>query len=251
MKYIFFICVLFLAVSCNTVTTSPKKLTKITAKNIAIDTTLMADAKIDSMIAPYKEKLVNEMQRVLTKAPLDFNKKAMGMQSTLGNLMADLCYEIANPIYLEKTKQNIDFAMFNSGGLRAPISAGNVTKESAFKLMPFENEFVVVELSGEKIIELVTYLIQNKTAHPLSKQMQLTIKNNTFELSIGGKKFDQNKNYTVLTSDYLQTGGDRMNFFKKPIFLTKLNYKIRDAIIVYFEKETELKAVIDNRVIVQ
>ncbi|WP_299016916.1 5'-nucleotidase [uncultured Polaribacter sp.] len=251
MKYISFICFLLLAISCNTATTSPKNLTKITAKNIAIDSTLVADAKIDSMIAPYKEKMVSEMNRVLTKTAVDITKKAIGMQSTLGNLIADLSYEMANPIYQQKTKQNIDFAMFNSGGLRAPISAGNVTKESAFKLMPFENEFVVVELSREKIIELVNYLIQNKTAHPLSKQIQLTIINDDFDLLINGKKFDKNKNYRVLTSDYLQTGGDRMNFFKNPISLTKLNYKIRDAIIAYFEKEVELKAVIDNRIIVQ
>lgn len=247
-KPFYFIGFLLFVFSC---TQPEKNLTKITAKNIAIDTTLVSSAKIDSFIAPYKEKLVNEMERVLSYTPIDLSKKSTNMQSTLGNLLADLCVEIANPMFAEKTNQNIDFAMFNSGGLRAVISKGNVTKESAFKLMPFDNELVVVTLTGDKIDALVQYFIKNKSAHPLSKHITLTIKEDHYKLKINGATFDANKTYTVLTSDYLQGGGDRMNFFKNPKKLTTLNYKVRDAIIDYFEKVDTLKTAIDNRVILK
>ena len=114
--------------------------------------------------------------------------------------------------------------------------------------MPFENEFVVVNLKSDKIIALINYFIQNKTAHPLSKNIELSIDGNDYILKINGKIFDKNKTYSVLTTDYLQGGGDKMNFFKDPVKLTKLDYKMRDAIIHYFKKVDTLRTTIDNRV---
>jgi len=170
------------------------------------------------------------------------------MQSTLGNLMADMCFEMGNGIFKKNTKTSIDFSMLNYGGIRAIITAGAVTKKDAFKLMPFENELVVVKLSGNKVLELVEFFIQNKTAHPLSKNITLEIEENGYSLKINGELFDKNKMYYVLTNDYLQSGGDKMDFFKNPEALIKLDYKVRDAIIQYFKKVDTLKVAIDNRV---
>ncbi len=228
-----------------------RSLTKITAKTIAIDSTIQPSVKINRIIAPYKEKLINEMGKVLSHTPKNITKKNIEIQSTLGNLMADMCFKMASPIFKEKTNTSIDFAMFNYGGLRAIIPAGNVTKEHAFKLMPFENELVVATLSGDKIIELVNYFIKNKEAHPLSKSITLVIKKNNYALKINSKEFNKNKTYNVLTSDYLQDGGDKMSFFKNPKKLTNLDYKVRNAIIHYFEKVDTLKTAIDKRVIIE
>ena len=49
----------------------------------------------------------------------------------------------------------------------------------------------------------------------------------------------------------MQSGGDKMNFFANPVQLTKLDVKIRDAILTHFRKKDTLKSVIDNRVIVK
>lgn len=246
----YFLCFFLVFTSCKK-TTTKTHLTKITAKNIAVDSTISSSKKINDFVAPYKEKLTAEMQKVLSHASKNFTKDDGKMQSSLGNLMADLCFDIANPIFKKNNNKAIDFAMFNHGGMRATIPKGKVTKENAFKLMPFENELVVVTLTGEKITELVEYFIRNKRAHPLSKNIELTIKNDDYSLKINGKPFDKTKTYTVLTSDFLQGGGDKMVFFKNPKELTKLNYKMRDAIINYFEKTDTLQATIDNRVILE
>ena len=230
---------------------SEKQLVTITAKNIAIDNTIKASEEIVRVIHPYKEKLVSEMQEVLCYSPKEIVKNDGNMQSSLGNLMADMCFEMANPIFIEKTKATIDFVLFNNGGIRASLPAGKITKEHAFKLMPFDNEFVVVTLSGEKVLELVAYFIKSKKAHPVSKSIQLTIGKNYNTVKIRGKIFDKNKTYHVLTTDYLQGGGDRMNFFKKPKQQILLNYKMRDAIIDYFRKKDTLHTATDNRIIIK
>lgn len=248
MRFFYLIIALLLFFSCQQVSNVP---TKIIAKNIAVDSTTKSSTAIDSVVSIYSKDLTKEIKKVLSYTPKDLVRTDGVMQSTLGNLMADLCYEIANPIFKEKTKKSIDFAMFNYGGIRAGIPKGEVTVENAFNLMPFENEFVVAELKGEKIIQLVSYFIKNNRAHPLSKQVQLIINKGDYSLKINQKPFDKKKTYKVLTSDYLQSGGDKMNFFGNPIQLTKLDVKIRDAILIHFRKKDTLKSIIDNRVLVK
>jgi 2',3'-cyclic-nucleotide 2'-phosphodiesterase (5'-nucleotidase family) len=248
MKLFHFLFLFLVLLSCKNV---DRNLSKITAKIVVIDSTIEPSIKIERMIAPYKEKLIDEMEQVLSYTSKDLTRKTFAMQSTLGNLKADMCFEMSTTLFKEKTNTAIDFAMFNYGGLRASISAGSVTKAEAFKLMPFENELVVVNITAKKVVALINYFIQNKTAHPLSKNIALLIKENTYKLKINDQTFDKNKTYNVLTSDYLQDGGDKMNFFKNPERLTKLNYKVRDAIINYFEKVDTLKISIDKRIIIE
>jgi 2',3'-cyclic-nucleotide 2'-phosphodiesterase (5'-nucleotidase family) len=238
----------FLLASCNSKTF---KNNKITAKTTTIDSSITTTPAIDSTIAPYKKKLLSEINKALTTSSKKLVRTDGELQSSLGNLMADMCYDIANPIFREKTGKNIDFAMFNYGGIRAGLPEGNITNRHAFELMPFENSLVVAELSGKKIEELVSYFIAGAKAHPLSKNIQLELQGSAYTLHIQGKPFDPNKTYTVLTSDYLQGGGDRMDFFKDPVQLTLLDYKVRDAIIKYFKSVTTLTPQLDQRVVVK
>lgn len=225
--------------------------TKIVGTTSEIDSTTIADSTYVKVIAPYREKMIKEVNTVLTYTSTDLVRTDGRMQSTLGNLMADLSYIKANPLFKKATGKDIDFALLNYGGIRSGVFTGNVTFRNAFQLMPFENTLVVVELTAEKVQELVNYFINNNRAHPLSKQVQLIISENEHSLKIHGKVFDKSKTYYVLTSDYLQSGGDRMDFFKNPVQLYKLDYKVRDAIVDYFKSVDTLHSTLDNRVILK
>lgn len=246
---------LFLIFSILTLVSCQKEklyISQIRANTIVVDTTLVADSLITATIFPFKEKMVKEVNTIISYTPKNLVRTDGNMQSTLGNLLADLCYERANPIVINATGKKIDFAMFNYGGIRAGIYKGAVTNRHAFELMPFENTLVAVELSGEKIMELITYFIKNKRAHPLSKQLQLTINTDlTYALSVHQKKFDDTKTYIVLTTDYLQSGGDNMSFFNDPISMVKTDYKMRDAIMDEFKSLDTIYAKLDNRIIVK
>ncbi len=223
------------------------KLVKIEGKQTIINETITSDKTIENIIEPYREKVEKEMTTVISYTPINLYRNDGDLESSLGNLMADLCYERANPVFNARTGKNIDFAMFNYGGIRAGISKGNITNENAFNLMPFENSLVVVELTSEKIKELVNYLIEENTAHPLSKQFNLAVTENGYNLKINNVPLDNSKTYFVLTSDYLQTGGDNMNFFKDPVNIHKLDYKVRNAIIDYFKEKDTIKVSLDGR----
>ncbi len=60
----------------------------------------------------------------------------------------------------------------------------------------------------------------------------MNIKNNLPEqVVINGKEFDINKDYMVLTSDYIASGGDDSKGFGNPISKKVLGLKIREALL--------------------
>jgi len=225
----------------------PQHLVRIEGKQLNINEEIISKKDIDELVEPYKLKVEKEMHTVLSYTPIELNRFDGKLESSLGNLMADLSYEKANFVFNSRTGKDIDFAMLNFGGIRASIQKGNITMEHAFNLMPFENELVVVELTSNKINELVNYLITENKAHPLSHQVNLVITKNGYDFKINKTSIDTTKTYFVLTSDYLQNGGDYMNFFKNPVNLYKTDYKLRNAIIDYFKETDTIKVKLDGR----
>ncbi len=243
-KYILIYLTLFLVFSCK-----EQKLyvAKVESSLIEIkDQT--PHPNFETVIAPYREKMEQEINTVLSYTPINISRRDGVFESSLGNLMADMCYEQAQFVFAARTGKTIDFALFNNGGLRADIQQGNITVGHAFEMMPFENTLLVVEMKGDKIVEMIQFLMMEKKAHPVSKQFNLIIKNNDYQLKINGFPFDKNKTYFVLTSDYLQGGGDNMNFFKNPIQITDIDYKVRNAIVDYFTKTKTIQTQLDGRI---
>jgi len=243
-KFIIYFFILSLGISCKN---EPYFLTKIEGKQLPIIEGISSKKEIEEFIKPYKESVDKEMSAVLSYTTSNLVRTDGELESSLGNLMADLCFDKANPIFKSRNGKNIDFALFNYGGIRAGITQGNITTQNAFNLMPFENSLVVVELSSQKIEELVYYLIKENKANPISKHVQLVISKNGYTLKINNQLLDKNKTYFVLTSDYLQNGGDHMNFFKDPVNLYTIDYKIRSAIIDYLTETDTIKVNLDGR----
>ena len=243
-KFIILVFTILAFVSCKN---EPQSLVRIEGKQLPITEEITSKKNIEAFIKPFKEKVKKEMDVVLSYTSKELNRYDGELESSLGNLMADLCYERANMVFNSRTKKNIDFSMFNFGGIRASISKGEIRNQHAFELMPFENSLVVVELTAEKITALATYLITQNKAHPLSKHINLVVSDNDFKLTINNAPLDNSKTYFVLTSDYLQSGGDNMIFFKDPVNLFKLDYKVRNAIIDYFKDTDTIKVELDGR----
>ncbi|MCF4100927.1 5'-nucleotidase C-terminal domain-containing protein [Gillisia sp. M10.2A] len=231
-------------------TTTKYQTAEITGTRIPINNSITADTSIQNFIKPYSEHLNETLDTPLAYNPTNLDKSEGELNTAIGNLMADIIMEQVNPIFHSRTGKDIDFVLLNHGGIRASIGKGNVTSRTAYQLMPFENEIVVVELSGQKTRELLTYLENSKTAHPVSG-IQLKVDKNYKVISakVKGKEIETNRNYLVATSDYLQTGGDNMIFFKEPVKLYRTDYKLRNTIIDYFTKIDTISTAIDNRYI--
>lgn len=229
-----------------------KTLNRIEGQRIEINDSLATDSAIEAFVKPYRERVNSDLDSVLAFAVDTYSKTDGELNTAIGNYMADVVLEQANPIYLSRTGNRIDFVLLNHGGIRAIISKGNVTTRTAYEVMPFENSIVVSEMSGQLILdELIPYLINAKRAHPISNlQLHIDANANIKNVAVGGQPIDPKKVYHVATSDYLYFGGDRMHFFKKGDSLHVLDYKIRNALIDNFIKIDTLNPVIDDRFLI-
>ena len=229
---------------------SPPELSTISGKLLPIDRTISPKDRIANFIAPYQLRIDQVLDSVLTYSPTNISKTDGAYNSSAGNLMADIILQEVNPIFKARTGNNIDFVLLNFGGIRSTISKGTVSARNAFEVMPFENAVDIVELDGKTTRELVTFLIRSKLAHPIAGiQIIMDREGGLHEVNIQGKPFDEDKKYYVATSDYLVTGGDRMDFFKNNISVTRSDYKIKNVMIDYFKKVDTLHARVDDRFI--
>ena len=225
------------------------QINKITSNQIEIDNNHDSDSTIIQFVQPFKDKLQSEINTVLCYNPKTLTREEGDLESSLGNTYADICFKRSDSVFYAKTQKNIDFALFNYGGIRTVIPKGDITVKNIFELMPFENMLVITELSGDQTQALFNYLEKRKEAHPIS-HLNLELKNEKLnKILINNKPFDPTKNYYVLTHDYLQHGGDRMDFFKDPVSLFNVQVKVRDAIIDYLKGIDTLKTNLDKRFI--
>lgn len=243
---IFYFLIIFLFLSCKKEQTQVKT---IRGKQIEVNQNFKSDSTFIQFISPYKNELQNKVNKVLCYNLKTLTRKESDLESSLGNIYADICFQKSDSIFKKKTGKSIDFALFNYGGIRTVIPKGNITVKNVFQLMPFENMLVIAELSGKQAQTLFNYLEKRQEAHPIS-HLKLQIKGEKLnKILIQNKPFDISKNYYVLTHDYLQHGGDRMDFFKNPISLFNVEVKVRDAIIDYLSKIDTLNVKIDGRFI--
>ena len=123
--------------------------------------------------------------------------------------------EKGNEYCVKNNIREADICLLNNGGLRTTLPKGNITKGRIFELMPFENELVVLTISGEKTQGLFDFLARVNGMPLAGAEMGIDNKN-PVSIIIGGEAFDPGKTYRVLTSDYLAEGGDKMRFFLDP-----------------------------------
>lgn len=213
--------------------------------NTFINESLSEDQEINQIINPYKEKLDGEMNRVISYTPIDLPK--LGFNSPLANLNCDMVLEESNLIYEQLHNQKIDMCVLNHGGIRRTFTKGDLTVKNVYELMPFENQALIVTLSGEKVLEMVKYLSDSDKGHPISGIK--FIPNDESSIEINGQKFDKNKTYTIVTNDYLQKGGDQMYFLSNPVKMEMLDAKLRDLMMQYFEKHDTIKVNLDKRIL--
>lgn len=226
----------------------PVALSEIDAGLLPIDSTLAPVDSIETYIGPFSKRIKKVLDSTLTYAPKMIAKDDGEYNTSAGNLMADILLSEANPVFKMRTGKEIDFALMNHGGIRAIISKGNVSAQTAYEIMPFENSIAVVELEGRSVLKLVDFLINSDRAHPISgMQITLAPSGKLKSVTVQGKPLDTNKTYFVATSDYLVSGGDDMVFFQDAISVTNINYLIRNAMIDYFKKVDTLRAAVDDR----
>ena len=193
------------------------------------------DSSIQQQILPYQLKIQDSMNQQIAELEDQLIKETP--EGNLGNFVCDALFK-KHVDYLAEDLQKADFVLLNNGGLRTNVPAGTLTIGKLFELMPFDNELVIVTLDSSSMAQLLDF-IAKKGGMPVS-QLNLKIQNNSVtDVSVGNVQLDKQKNYKVLTSDYLVNGGDNMLFFKNSVYKLYLKKLIRTVLIEYCIDETK------------
>lgn len=203
--------------------------TKIEPTSVQLKPGAEEDPVTLSLIAPYKNTLEKEMSTLVVESSAEAVK---GMpEGTLGNLVADLTLQAGNRWALQNGKSAADISLLNNGGLRSSLPKGSVELGKIFELMPFENEVVILTISGSSMMELCRSLARNNGMPVSGLRMKISKEKTPQEISIQGMAPDSSRTYRIVTSDYLASGGDKMRYFKNPIARESTGKKLRDALI--------------------
>lgn len=217
---------------------------EVNTRNIPVDLQVgPLDSVMESIVEPYRDSIQNELSTLIaiSSTPLIKGKP----ESKLTNLVSDILLEFGTSYCM---KQNLNsyptVAFVNYGGLRASLPKGEITVERIFELMPFENEIVIIKISGQSFL-LMADKIANSGGEGVAG-MKMGIRNGMVSsLTTGGNPIDLSAYYWIVTSDYIANGGDKMTMFLNNIERINTKMKIRDLLIHALGERYKRDGIID------
>lgn len=173
------------------------------------------------------------------------------MENPLTNLICDAFYK-----YFP-----CDFAIMNSGIFNCGIK-GNVTKIKLLQVSPSPLNPTYVTIKGDNILKALIQTLDGDIClnggrgagfrgrfvgrlH-VSKNVLIIVRENDLEVTIDGKALDLEKEYNVVTSDYLQRGTGYSSLFSDKNVLYEKDY-IRDVLLLALKDEELIKGCFENR----
>lgn len=205
----------------------------------------LANPEMEKKMNEYKAILEKEVSRIIGKSDIQMLSKAP--ESLLSNFLSDQLLAKAN----ELSKEPVDLAIINLGGIRAPLNEGNVTIASIYRIMPFENELVFLKLKGKDLREIFENIAGSGGEGVSNVKLEI-FQDKISSLTIGGKQLVDDGVYIVATMDYLAEGNSGMTSFLKAIERYNTGIRIRDVYIEQIEKITAggetLNSSLDGRI---
>lgn len=203
-----------------------------TANRIGVDSlTATTDTSVANFLQPYRQGLDRTMNEVLARTTGRIEKGQP--DGPLNDLLTDAL--------LQQTAQRygkpVDCSHLNFGGIRNNLPEGNITIGSIFEVMPFDNQLVVLTLTGDMLQQLLNHFSAGNKLVVGGLRVKIhdgKVQSVTFT---NGRTLQPNETYTVAMSDYIADGGDNANFLKNAVRRENINYLIRDALIDYFRQQ--------------
>ena len=190
------------------------------------------DQAIADRVAEINAQIEEEMGVVIGTSEVNLNgvkEEVRAGETNLGDLVTDAMLWQAG-----LDNEAVDAAITNGGGIRASISAGDITKQFVNDVLPFGNTLYVIELTGAELLEALeasTFVTpEPEGGFPQVAGMEFVVNtgadfdagelypgttfhepnsiNRVSILTVGGDAFDVNATYTIVTNDFMAAGGD-------------------------------------------
>jgi 5'-nucleotidase len=180
--------------------------------------------KVAELLKPAVARAAATKARPLGMATIAEPLARNSVPNALGNIEAD---------WFRALVPGADAAITNSGGLRADLPAGPITYGRLYALMPFDNQRVVIRLTGAQLRTVIAENARHSGSTILVSGVRATVgcERGQVQAAIvrdSGRTIRDDESLRIVTTDFLATGGD--NFFDAvmPVTVESQGGPIRD-----------------------
>lgn len=195
------------------------------------------DPAVIATIKQFSGVVDEEMSKPLGESEVDLGPDADGLNSPIGNWMADAM----------RRQAGTDMAFQNTSGIRAAIKKGTLKIRDIYQVMPFENTLIKLKMTGAQIRRLIGDNLPGGKA-----KMQVSGLTVRFRLPPGGKATDivlerdgkviaDDEEFSVVTNSFLTSGGTGGRAFKEGKDLTDTLLPVRDYLMKDVKETSPLK----------
>lgn len=209
---------------------------------------------IAAVLAPYVERVAQEHRRPLHVVVPEALVRNYKGESALGNALADAVNA------MEKT----DVTLLNAGGLRADLSAGELTFGALYEVFPFDNSVSTLAMTGEQILRSFEVLLASGHGAPQISGVRVKVRRCGETVAVteaafaDGRPFERSATYQLTTSDFLALGGDGLGKVFDPVPASQKDFghrrqlNMRDALAAFLEKRGgTLTGKVDGRLVIE
>jgi 2',3'-cyclic-nucleotide 2'-phosphodiesterase/3'-nucleotidase len=195
------------------------------------------DPKVIETIKRFSVSVDKEMDKPLGESEADLGFDADGLNSPVGNWMTDAM----------RRQAKTDMAFQNTAGIRSVMKKGILKMRDIYQVMPFENTLITLKMTGAQLKKLMGDNLRGGRA-----KMQISGLVVKFKLSPDGKAADialerngkviaDTDEFSVVTNNYLTSGGSGGRAFNEGKDITDTMKPVRDYLIKDVRETSPLK----------
>lgn len=223
------------------------------------DIDLKPSPQVTSLIKEVDASIGSEYAKIIGEAKVDmtmhyYSTKPAPVENTLGDWITDVM----------RWKTGAQIGLYNSGGIRADIKSGPITKADVFNVSPFFATLVAFRLTGQKLKDALEYDIERgwdrlqvsgikykyypKEVKPYGERVDY-IEINGEVLAKEGKVLWPKKVYIIVANNYL-VGHANDKYFGFPVVESKdTGLILHEVLIEWLEKHKVLNYKFKDRII--
>ncbi len=203
------------------------------------------DAEVKALVAKLKQARPERFE-VLGEAMVDITDKDLRTkEAAIGNFAADVMRDAAKA----------DIAVSTASSFLSSIFKGPITLNDLMEAMPYKNNLVTAQLTGEQVKKLLEVSAQNVGKGTFSQVsgVSFTITGDKVaDITVGGAPLDEKKLYLVATTNY--QGGVAAGY--KDVFKAGQNYTdtgkdVNQLAIDYIKAKKQVSAKVEGRITVK
>ncbi len=187
------------------------------AREIFVTEKIEKDPQVEIIVEKFVSLAKNSMPQKageLTKdLALNYDHGGEAGSFELGTMIAEII----------RKEGKADVGFINSGAIRAPIEKGDVRYLDIVSALPFPNQILRLEMTGDKLLMILSESLSrlDKEAKLKGGFLQLAgarvyaKDGKIYRVMIGGRPLEVDKTYSVATITFLANGGDGYYMLKK------------------------------------